>query len=324
MVFDDKVVLITGGTGTFGRAMVNRLLDSTSVKKIIVFSRDEFKQFHMAKDLEGVVDKKRLRFFIGDVRDKDRLSIAMRDVDVVFHAAALKQIPICEYNPFEAVMTNIDGAKNVIDAAIENRVSRVVALSSDKAVSPINLYGATKLVAEKLFVDANVFGAKKTRFCCVRYGNIIGSRGSVVQEFEKQAESGTIYITDKEMTRFWWNIDQATMFVINALVNMKGGEIFIPKLNSTKVRDLAIYICPHCRVHVTGKRPGEKIHEVLIVPDEMARTNDIHWAYSIVPENKFFEFEDDTSLRVDGNWSYTSKDCLHDNPQEFIKEILME
>ncbi|NKB87388.1 MAG: UDP-N-acetylglucosamine 4,6-dehydratase (inverting) [Acidobacteria bacterium] len=264
--WNDQIVLVTGGTGSFGRRFIDALLRDHSPPKIIVFSRDELKQSEMR--LDGY-DAPNLRYFLGDVRDVQRLRRAMEDVTVVVHAAALKQVPSCEYNPAEAIKTNVDGSLNVIDAALDCSVERVVALSTDKAVSPVNLYGATKLVAEKLFVQGNAYsGQRPTRFSCVRYGNVIGSRGSVVPLFEKQRPLGKVTITDPRMTRFWITLEQGVQFVMQCVEQMQGGELFIPKLPSTNILDLASAVAPGCTVEEIGIRSGEKLHEVLLSEDE--------------------------------------------------------
>ena len=266
--FKDKTILVTGGTGSFGKNFVGRVLE-TEVKKVIVFSRDELKQYEMAQEFTDP----RIRFFIGDVRDKDRLYRAFDGVDIVVHAAAIKHVGVCEYNPFEAIKTNILGAQNIIETAIDRGVEKVIALSTDKAASPVNLYGATKLASDKLFVAANSYsGSKKTRFAVVRYGNVVGSRGSVVPFFKKVKETGRIPITDERMTRFWITLDQGVQFVIDNLARMKGGEIFIPKIPSMKVTDLATAIAPDCKMEIVGIRPGEKLHETMITEDDARHT----------------------------------------------------
>lgn len=275
-----KTILVTGGTGSFGQRFIRKVL-TLDVKKVIVFSRDELKQYEMAQDFSDP----RIRFFIGDVRDKDRLIRAFDGVDIVIHAAALKHVGACEYNPFEAIKTNIHGAQNIIEAALDKGVEKVIALSTDKAASPVNLYGATKLASDKLFVAANSYaGMKKTRFAVVRYGNVVGSRGSVVPFFKKVKETGTIPITDERMTRFWITLDQGVQFVIDNLGRMKGGEIFVPKIPSMKVTDLASAIAPECKVEVIGIRPGEKLHEAMITEDDARRTLDFGTYYVIQPE----------------------------------------
>lgn len=276
-------VLITGGSGSFGKKFVEIILREKRPKRLIVFSRDELKQHEMRQLFSGTADIP-MRYFLGDVRDRDRLYRAFHGVDVVVHAAALKQVPACEYNPFEAVQTNIIGAKNVIDAAIDSGVKRVVALSTDKAVNPVNLYGATKQVAEKLFVQGNSYsGMANTRFSCVRYGNVVGSRGSVIPLFLEQRQTGRVTITDKRMTRFWITLEQGVHFVIRCVELMHGGEVFVPKIPSMKVSDLAEAIAPGCRVEYTGIRPGEKIHEVLIAEDEARNTLEFDDMFVIEP-----------------------------------------
>jgi UDP-N-acetylglucosamine 4,6-dehydratase len=258
-----KTVLVTGGTGSFGKAFIRRILDEYEPKKVIVFSRDEFKQSEMAKDF----DYPNIRFFIGDVRDRDRLTRALSNVDYVVHAAALKQVPALEYNPTEAVKTNVNGAMNVIEASLDAGVKKVIALSTDKAVNPVNLYGATKMTAEKLFRAANAYG--HTKFACVRYGNVIASRGSVIPLFQKLSQNDSIIpITDPEMTRFWLTLDEAVNLVLFALTFATGGETYVPHIPSMKVADVARAINPDCTFRTIGIRPGEKLHESLISQDE--------------------------------------------------------
>jgi UDP-N-acetylglucosamine 4,6-dehydratase len=276
-------VLITGGTGSFGRKFVDVVLRDKHPAKVIVLSRDELKQHEMRQTFSDH-DGSRVGYFIGDVRDKDRLYRAFYGVDVVIHTAALKQVPTCEYNPFEAVQTNVLGAKNVIDAAIDCGVKRVIAISTDKAVNPINLYGATKLVAEKLFVQGNSYaGPRGTRFSCVRYGNVVGSRGSVIPLFTEQSKTGRVTLTDARMTRFWITLEQGVRFVIRCLEHMRGGEVFVPKIPSMRIMDLAEAIAPQCRVEVNGIRPGEKVHEVLIAEDEARNALEFDDMFIIVP-----------------------------------------
>lgn len=280
-------VLVTGGTGSFGRQCVRILLSEYHPQKIIIFSRDELKQHEMRT---GGFDDPRLRYFIGDVRDKDRLIRAMNAVDIVIHAAALKQVPTCEYNPIEAVRTNIDGARNIIDAALDTGVKKVLALSTDKAVNPINLYGATKLVAEKLFIQANAYaGDGTTRFSCVRYGNVVGSRGSVIPLFREQAKTGTVTVTDKRMTRFWITLSQGVHFVLQCLETMHGGEVFVPKIPSTSILELVKVIAPTCSITYSGIRSGEKIHEVLISEDEARNTVEEKTMYIIKPTHPWWK-----------------------------------
>jgi UDP-N-acetylglucosamine 4,6-dehydratase len=266
MNWTEQVVLVTGGTGSFGRKFVEIMLREYHPHKLIVFSRDELKQHEMRT---AGLDHSSLRYFLGDVRDQQRLERAFSGVSVVVHAAALKQVPACEYNPFEAIQTNIIGGKNVIEAAINCGVRRIVALSTDKAVNPINLYGATKLCAEKMFVQANAYaGAQDTRFSCARYGNVVGSRGSVIPIFMEQRARGRVTLTDSRMTRFWITLDQGVRFVIRSIEQMHGGEIFVPKIPSMKLLDMAQAIAPDCQIDCVGIRPGEKLHEVLLSEDE--------------------------------------------------------
>ena len=282
-VLDNKSVLVTGGTGSFGRAFVQRALGSRA-RKVIVFSRDEQKHYEMARTLED----KRLRFFVGDIRDRDRLQTALRDVDIVVHAAAMKHVPICEYNPIEAVQTNVNGARNLIDAAMSCGVERVLALSTDKAVSPANLYGATKLCMEKLLTAANAYaGDRATRFSCVRYGNVMGSAGSVIPLFRSQQKRGQLTITDRRMTRFWIEMPEAVALVLRGLDLMNGGEIFIPKLPTSDIETLAEAIAPNVPRSTVGIRPGEKQHETLISSEESRRTSDLGDVLVIWPEFQF-------------------------------------
>lgn len=274
-----KVVLITGGTGSFGKHFIKRLL-GTGAAKIIVFSRDELKQSEMQASIPD--PKNVMRYFIGDIRDKDRVFRAFHGVDFLVHAAALKQVPALEYNPYEAVLTNVVGAQNIIDACIDQGVERAVALSTDKAVNPVNLYGATKLCMEKLFVAGNNYaGGTKTRFSAVRYGNVMGSRGSVIPVFLEKRRTGILPITDERMTRFWLSLDQGVDTVLFALANMNGGEVFVPKIPSMRITDLAKIIGPKCKLKVNGIRPGEKLHEVLMTEDEADRALDTKDYYVI-------------------------------------------
>ncbi|MFJ7921350.1 UDP-N-acetylglucosamine 4,6-dehydratase (inverting) [Lysinibacillus fusiformis] len=276
----NKTVLVTGGTGSFGRKFIRKILN-LGVKKVIVFSRDELKQYEMKQEFTD----SRLRFFIGDVRDKERLHRAFDGVDIVIHAAAMKHVDACEYNPFEAVKTNINGAQNIIEAAIDCGVEKVIALSTDKACSPVNLYGATKLASDKLFVAANAYvGEKKTSFSVVRYGNVVGSRGSVVPFFKNIKEKGTLPVTDERMTRFWITLEQGVQFVLDNLERMHGGEIFVPKIPSMKVMDLAKAIAPECEIEIVGIRPGEKLHEAMIMEDDARHTVEFDDYYIIQPE----------------------------------------
>ncbi|HUK47581.1 MAG TPA: UDP-N-acetylglucosamine 4,6-dehydratase (inverting) [Terriglobales bacterium] len=289
MNWTDQVVLITGGTGSFGRKFIEIMLREYRPQKLIIFSRDELKQHEMR--ISGL-DHPSLRFFLGDVRDMQRLERAFSGVTVVVHAAALKQVPACEYNPFEAIQTNITGGKNVIEAAINCHVRRILALSTDKAVNPINLYGATKLCAEKMFVQANAYsGAQETRFSCVRYGNVLGSRGSVIPTFIEQRARGRITITDARMTRFWITLDQGVRFVIRCIEQMHGGEIFVPKIPSMKLLDLAQAIAPACQIDCVGIRPGEKVHEVLLSEDEARNAMETQDMFVIQPAHSWWRKE---------------------------------
>lgn len=301
---DGKVILVTGATGSFGNKFVETVLAKHKPKKLIVFSRDELKQSQM----QEIFKDDRLRFFLGDVRDAKRVQRAFHGVDIVVHAAALKQVPMLEYNPFEAVQTNIIGAENIINAAIDQGVKKVVALSTDKAVNPVNLYGATKLCAEKLFVDGNAYsGDDNTRFSIVRYGNVVGSRGSVVPLFAKLRSTGTLPITDDRMTRFWITLDHGVQLVMDAIEKMHGGEIFIPKIPSMKMMDLAKVMGPDCKIKIVGIRPGEKIHEVLITEEESARAVDAGPFYVIKPQFNIAENSHwKTSKSLPANFRYSS------------------
>jgi UDP-N-acetylglucosamine 4,6-dehydratase/5-epimerase len=277
-------VLVTGGTGSFGKQFVDTLLNNFRPKKLIVFSRDELKQHEMRQKYPDTSDSP-LRFFIGDIRDKARLYRAFSGVDIVVHAAAMKQVPACEYNPFEAVLTNIIGTKNVIDAAIDNGVSKILGISTDKAVNPVNLYGATKLCAEKMMVQANAYaGARDTKVAICRYGNVVGSRGSVVPLFREQRKQGQVTVTNPSMTRFWITLPEGVGFVMHCIEQMQGGEIFVPKIPSMKIVDLARILAPDCRVRYIGTRPGEKIHEVLISEDEARHAVELESMYVIHPD----------------------------------------
>ena len=307
--FSKKSILITGGTGSFGKTVTKKLLQKYNPAKIIIYSRDEFKQFEMKKDLQDF-DKKKLRFFIGDVRDQGRLSTAMQNVYIVIHTAALKQVDAAEYNPMEYVRTNIFGAENVIKASIENGVKHIIALSTDKAVNPINLYGATKLAADKIFTAANnITGSRKTIFSVVRYGNVIGSRGSVQPLFLKLIKEGAKFlpITDTQMTRFWISIDEGVNFVLNCFERMKGGEIFIPKSPSIKIVDLAKAIEPSVKIKIIGARPGEKIHETLCHSDDAKLTLEFSDHYVIKP-SIVFDKEKDYSKNNKGEIGKKVKD----------------
>jgi len=281
---EGKTVLVTGGTGSFGTKLVEILLERYNPDSIRVFSRDELKQSELRRRFAD--DDDRIRYLIGDVRDLPRLSRAFRGVDVVVHAAALKQVPICEYNPFEAVQTNVVGAENVVSAAIENDVPLTIALSSDKAVNPVNLYGATKLCAEKIITQGNTYsGHSVARFASVRYGNVVGSRGSVIPLFKAQSPTGVLTITDERMTRFWITLEQAVGFVLNSLDRMGGGEIFVPRIPSMRVVDIAEALAPDAEHRIIGIRPGEKLHEVLLTEDEARHSLGTQEGFVILPEH---------------------------------------
>ena len=301
MDWKNKVILVTGGTGSFGKKFIDIMVKEYHPAKIIIFSRDELKQHEMR--VKGF-DHPSLRYFIGDIRDRDRLLRAMQGVNIVVHAAALKQVPACEYNPMEAIKTNILGSSNVIDAALDAGVEKVMALSTDKAVNPANLYGATKLAAEKLFIQSNAYaGNKRTRFSCTRYGNVVGSRGSVVPVFLKQKESGRVTLTDDRMTRFWLSLEQGVHFVIECIEEMHGGEVFVPKIPSMKMIDLAKAIAPNARIEVIGIRPGEKLHEVLISEDEARTTIELADKYIVQPAEEMWfgqEWSDKGKRMADG------------------------
>lgn len=299
VMFDNKTILITGGTGSFGKKYTETLLRLYSPKKIIIFSRDELKQFEMQQTYNDSC----MRYFIGDVRDKERLTMAMRGVDYVIHAAALKQVPAAEYNPMECIKTNINGAENVIHAALHNKVKKVIALSTDKAASPINLYGATKLASDKLFVAANnISGAQDTLFSVVRYGNVVGSRGSVVPFFKKLLAEQTDHlpITHLEMTRFWITLQQGVDFVLKNFSRMSGGEIFVPKIPSIKITDLATAMAPELPIKEIGIRPGEKLHEVMCPEDDSYHTFEFGDHFVIAPTIRFFSRSNDFSTNQMG------------------------
>ena len=302
-VLDDKVVLVTGGTGSFGQHFVKIALKS-NLKKLIVFSRDELKQSQMASRVKSFKDYDRIRFFLGDVREKERLQRAFNGVDIVVHAAALKQVPALEYNPFEAIKTNILGSQNVIDAAADNNVEKVILISSDKAVNPVNLYGASKLCAEKVFIAGNAYFAKSSKFSVVRYGNVIGSRGSILDVLKEQRKKGFVNLTDERMTRFWITLDGGVRLVLDSLSLMTGGEIFIPQIPSMKVKDLLSAVAPECEVKKIGIRPGEKIHEVLITDDEVARTLKLGGMFVVQPMRE--------------NWSNDHLKGAEVLPQDFV------
>lgn len=287
MKWSEQEVLVTGGTGSFGKKFIEIMLKEYHPKRLVILSRDELKQHDMRA---SGFDHPSLRYFLGDVRDPARLQRAFSGISVVVHAAALKQVPACEYNPFEAIQTNIMGGRNVIDAAIDRGVQRVLALSTDKAVNPVNLYGATKLCAEKVFVQANAYaGSQETRFSCARYGNVVGSRGSVIPVFLEQRKRGKITLTDARMTRFWLTLEQGVRFVIRCLEQMHGGEIFVPKIPSMRLVDLAQAVAPNCEVECIGIRPGEKLHEVLLSEDEARSAVELADMYIIQPSHPWWK-----------------------------------
>lgn len=321
-MLDDKVILITGGTGSFGNSFAKYVLDHYKPEKLIIFSRDELKQYEM-QQLFNEDRYPQIRYFIGDVRDRDRLYRAFDGVDIVIHTAALKQIAIAEYNPLEVIKTNILGAANVIDAAIDRGVQKVVALSSDKAANPINLYGATKLCADKLFLAANSYSGKhNTRFCVVRYGNIVGSRGSVIPLLLKMRSKGVLPITEPRMTRFWITLDQGIQFVLKSLERMQGGEVFVPKIPSMNLMDLAKAIDPACQTEFIGIRPGEKLHEVLVPKDEARHTLEYDDYFTILPA--FRSWETQTYAKKNGGKFCSENFCYSSdtNPSRLTIEEL--
>ena len=312
-MFKNKTILITGGTGSFGKKFTEVILKRHKPKKIIIYSRDEFKQHEMQLQFKS---HKNIRFFIGDVRDKDRLLMAFQEVDFILHAAALKQVPAMEYNPVEAVKTNTLGAMNIIDAAIERGIKKVIALSTDKACNPINLYGATKLCSDKLFIAGNSYSGKaNTRFSVVRYGNVVGSRGSVVAVFNEKIRSGVVPITDVRMTRFFITLEQAVDFVIKCFGLMHGGELFVPKIPSVKVIDVPKIMAPHCRTKVVGIRPGEKLHEVMVSEDDARNTLEFKDFYIVKPAFPWWKEKNHSSgRRVPDGFRYAS-----DNNKDWLK-----
>ena len=310
-MLNGKSILITGGTGSFGKKCTETILrDYPEIQRIVIYSRDEFKQFQMSQ-MQPFIGNKKMRFFIGNVRDKQRLYRAFEGIDIVIHAAALKQIPACEYNPFEAVKTNILGAENVINAAIDRNIKKVVALSTDKACAPINLYGATKLCSDKMFIAGNAYvGAKETRFCVVRYGNVAGSRGSVIPFFKELIESNAkeLPITDVRMTRFWLKLEHAVEMVLLALEKMSGGELFVKKIPSMKITDLAKSMAPDLKIKEIGIRPGEKIHEMMISKEDAKNTVELDDYYIIQPNMPWWNPIEYVSKAkpVDENFEYHS------------------
>lgn len=320
-ILDGKSVLVTGATGSFGKHFVKYVLEKHDLKRLVIFSRDELKQFEMQQQVQSP----KLRYFLGDVRDKDRLHRAFDGVQIVIHAAAMKQVPASEYNPMEAVKTNIIGAENVIDVCIDQEVERVIALSTDKAANPANLYGATKLCSDKLFTAANALsGRHRTHFSVVRYGNVIGSRGSVIPFFMQKRKEGILPITDQRMTRFWITLNQGVRFVIDSLERMRGGEIFVPKIPSMNIMDVANAVAPECRTRIIGIRPGEKLHEIMITQDDAVHTAEFNDHYVIQPAAAWWEREaylketdaklvpDDFQYSSDRNTEWMTREQLSD------------
>ena len=328
-MLNNNTILITGGTGSFGKKFIKTILEKYKPKKVIVYSRDELKQFDMQQEFPD--DKyPPMRYFIGNVRDLERLKMAMTDVDVVIHAAALKQVPACEYNPFEAIKTNIMGGQNVIDAAISCGVKKVIALSTDKAAAPINLYGATKLASDKLFIAANNYsGCRDIKFSVVRYGNVLGSRGSVVPFFQKNAITGIIPITDKRMTRFNITLQNGVDFVMQCLDKMWGGELFVPKIPSYKILDVAKAVAPDCKYEIVGIRPGEKLHEEMITETDALNSVEFEKYFVILPSTQLWDIdkfrkESDSSLgeMCEYGFSYNSGTNKHFLNVSDLKELI--
>jgi len=322
-MFDNKSILITGGTGSFGKFFTKYILDNFSPKRVIIFSRDEFKQYEMQRDFNS---SNKLRFFIGDIRDKERLVRAFHEVDYIIHAAALKQVVAAEYNPFEAIKTNILGAQNIIEAAIDSKISKVISLSTDKASNPLNLYGATKLCSDKLFVAGNAYaGGRGTIFSVVRYGNVLGSRGSVLPLFLEQRKKGVITLTDPMMTRFWITLDKAVELVINAFNTMGGGEIYIPKIPSISMQDFVEAICPNIEIKTIGIRPGEKLHEMMISSDDSRNTLEFDDHYRIMPEFIACRSTDlDKGRKLPDKFSYSSDNNSMTLDIEYLKKLAKE
>jgi UDP-N-acetylglucosamine 4,6-dehydratase (inverting) len=320
MIFENKTILITGGCGSFGQKFTEIILREHNPKSLRIYDNRELAEVEMERHFKDP----RLRFFLGDVRDKNRLFRAMNGVDIVIHAAALKHVPVCEYNPMEAVKTNIDGSINVIDAAIDNSVERVIAISTDKAVRPINLYGATKMVAEKLFIQANSYsGGKQTKFSCVRYGNVVASRGSVIPLFMEQKDGGVLTITDERMTRFWISIERGVSFVINCTKLAKGGEIFIPKISSMKIKDLIAAIAPKAKIKVIGIRLGEKLHETLLTEEEARHTKEFDKYYTIEPKFPFWQKDDSSEgKQLSDGFKYSSDQNTQWVKEKELKQLL--
>ncbi len=328
-MFNNKTILITGGTGSFGHVFVRYVLDNYSPSKVIIYSRDEFKQFNMQNDYREHPRKKCLRFFIGDVRDYERLRRAMTGVDYVVHAAALKQVPACEYNPLEAIKTNINGATNVINAALDTGVKKVVALSTDKAVNPINLYGGTKLVSDKLFIAGNSYsGREGTCFSVVRYGNVAGSRGSVIPFFDNIIKNGggELPITDYHMTRFWISLEEGVQLVVKAFLESRGGETFVSKIPSFKITDLAQAMLPGCDMPEVGIREGEKLHEIMVTAEDAMHTYEYERHYIIYPHMNFWNdgMVIPGGRKLEYGFSYTSENNTEWYSVEDLKRLLQE
>lgn len=322
-MFNGKIILVTGGTGSFGHKFTEIVLRKYKPEAVRIFSRDELKQWEMEKKFNS---NKRLRFFIGDIRDHERVERAMDGVDIVVHAAALKQVPVCEYNPLEAIKTNILGAQNIINSAINHNIDKVIALSTDKAVNPVNLYGSTKMCMEKLFVAANSYVGKdrKTRMSCVRYGNVVGSRGSVIPLFRKQRETGVITITDKRMTRFWITLEQGVGFVINSISHMQGGEVFVPKIPSMSILELAKAVAPECKINFIGIRAGEKVHECLITEDEARHSVEFKNYFIVEPDFPWWRGKNSISGKsLSEGFRYTSDKNESWIKSQELKEMLV-
>ena len=328
-MFNNKNILITGGTGSFGKKYTQILLKNYKPNKIIIYSRDELKQYEMASEFSH----SSMRYFIGDVRDESRLNTAMNGVDFVIHAAAMKHVPIAEYNPMECIKTNIHGAQNVINASLKNRVEKVIALSTDKACNPVNLYGATKLASDKLFIAANnIAGQSPTRFSVVRYGNVVGSRGSVVPLFKKLIENGAkeLPITDERMTRFWITLEDGVKFVLKNFERMHGGELFIPKIPSMKITDLAATLAPNLPIKLIGIRPGEKLHEIMISADDALHSLEFDDHYVITPSIRFYDKEADFAINklgqkgssIKSGFEYRSDNNTQWINQQSLKEMI--
>ena len=328
-MFNNKNILITGGTGSFGKKYTQILLKNYKPNKIIIYSRDELKQYEMASEFSH----SSMRYFIGDVRDESRLNTAMNGVDFVIHAAAMKHVPIAEYNPMECIKTNIHGEQNVINASLKNRVEKVIALSTDKACNPVNLYGATKLASDKLFIAANnIAGQSPTRFSVVRYGNVVGSRGSVVPLFKKLIENGAkeLPITDERMTRFWITLEDGVKFVLKNFERMHGGELFIPKIPSMKITDLAATLAPNLPIKLIGIRPGEKLHEIMISADDALHSLEFDDHYVITPSIRFYDKEADFAINklgqkgssIKSGFEYRSDNNTQWLNQQSLKEMI--